>query len=145
MADYLLVHGAWQGAWGWERVVQLLQERGHRAVALDLPGHGARADEGLSRIRLQDYVEAVIAEIAGGNMNDLVLVGHSLAGITLPCVALRVPERIKYLIFVSCMIPEEGKRVIDTLSLADRVLYRLIVGLSGARRRGAQLPRAIAR
>ena len=145
MTDYLLVHGAWQGAWGWERVVQLLQERGHRAVALDLPGHGSRAHEDLSKIRLQNYVEAVIAEIEGKNMKDVVLVGHSLAGITLPYVALRLPERIKRLVFISCMVPDEGKRVVDMLSPVDRLLYRLIVGLGGARQRGAKLPRFIAR
>lgn len=145
MADYLLVHGAWQGAWSWERVVDFLQEQGHRAVAVDLPGHGSRAHEDLSKIQLQDYVEAVVAEAKSKNMRDLVLVGHSLAGITLPYVALRIPERIKHLVFVSCMVPDEGKRVIDMLSPADRLLYRLIVGLTGARRRGAKLPRFIAR
>ena len=40
MATFLLVHGAWHGAWCWEKVVVALEAAGHRAIAIDLPGHG---------------------------------------------------------------------------------------------------------
>ena len=40
-ATFVLIHGAWQGAWAWQRVVPLLEAEGHRAVAVDLPGNGA--------------------------------------------------------------------------------------------------------
>jgi pimeloyl-ACP methyl ester carboxylesterase len=42
-ATFVFVHGAWHGGWCWSEVVRLLSERGHRAVALDLPGHGITA------------------------------------------------------------------------------------------------------
>ena len=40
MSTYVLIHGSWHGAWCWEKVVALLEERRHRVVAPDLPGHG---------------------------------------------------------------------------------------------------------
>ena len=43
MATFLLIHGAWHGAWCWDRVVPLLRAAGHDVVAPDLPAHGADA------------------------------------------------------------------------------------------------------
>ena len=44
MADFLLVHGAWHGGWCWDAVARGLTERGHRATAIDLPGHDRPGD-----------------------------------------------------------------------------------------------------
>ncbi|MGY8957303.1 MAG: alpha/beta fold hydrolase, partial [Alphaproteobacteria bacterium] len=41
MATFLLIHGAWQGAWAWQRLAPLLEAAGHTAVAVDLPGDGS--------------------------------------------------------------------------------------------------------
>ncbi|MDP6618648.1 MAG: alpha/beta fold hydrolase, partial [Nitrospinota bacterium] len=41
MSTYVLVHGSWYGSWCWDTVVPLLEAKGHKAIALDLPGHGA--------------------------------------------------------------------------------------------------------
>ena len=43
MARFLLVHGAWHGAWCWQRVLPLLVRAGHRAHAVTLTGVGERA------------------------------------------------------------------------------------------------------
>ena len=49
------------------------------------------------------------------DLHDVVLVGHSLAGITIPQVAARVPDRIRALVFVSCTVPRDGQSTHDTL------------------------------
>lgn len=64
-----LVHGAWHGAWCWDRLTSELEARGHRAVAVELPASDPRAG-------LTSYAE-VIAESLG-DAGDVVLVGHSL-------------------------------------------------------------------
>ncbi|MFQ6117941.1 MAG: alpha/beta hydrolase, partial [Candidatus Bipolaricaulia bacterium] len=113
MADYVLVHGAWQGAWGWARLKKSLEERGQRVLAVDLPGHGERIQADLAKIALQDYIDTVTEEIVKDDLHDVILVGHSLGGITVPYVAERIRERIKRLVFISCLLPDEGKSALE--------------------------------
>ncbi|HTT86491.1 MAG TPA: alpha/beta hydrolase [Acidimicrobiales bacterium] len=76
MAVVVLVHGAWHGAWCWERVVAGLSDRGTSAVALDLPGHGADADP---MGDLHDDA-ARVRDVLDGLDEPVVLVGHSYGG-----------------------------------------------------------------
>ena len=82
--------------------------------APDLPGRGANPAD-LSSVGLDDFVEAVVSEIVRHDLTDVVLVGHSLAGITLPGVAERIPTRLRRLVFVSCVVPPQGHSVGDVL------------------------------
>jgi len=145
MADYVLVHGAWQGAWGWDYLKKTLEGRGQRVLAVDLPGHGKRIQADLAKVGLQDYVAIVVGEIVEHDLRDVILVGHSLAGITVPYVAERVRERTRRLIFISCVLPDEGRTALETLGPLDRFSYRLIVALTNARRRGASIPAFLAK
>ncbi len=80
-APILLVHGAWHGAWCWDRgFMDRLAAAGHEAVALSLRGHGT--SEGRSRFAMRlhglaGYIEDV-AGVADGLRSQPVLVGHSL-------------------------------------------------------------------
>lgn len=82
---------------------------------MDLPGRGSRPAP-LDSVTLQDWVEAVIEEVGDEEDGPTILVGHSLAGITMPRVAERIPERLAHLVFVSCTVPEEGVAVLDDLA-----------------------------
>ncbi|MDQ6774113.1 MAG: alpha/beta hydrolase [Candidatus Dormibacteraeota bacterium] len=95
MATFGLVHGAWHGAWCWEAVVPALQARGHSAIAMDLPSDRRDATFG-------DYAAAVVDALSPSA--DVVLVGHSLAGMVIPLVALQRPVRV--LVFLCALIPE---------------------------------------
>jgi pimeloyl-ACP methyl ester carboxylesterase len=77
----LLVHGAWHGAWCWERFTSWLEGRGYRVVAPDLRKHGADADRtGLRWTRIGDYAEDV-AGVLRGLTGPVVVVGHSMGGL----------------------------------------------------------------
>jgi alpha/beta hydrolase family protein len=95
MATFGLVHGAWHGAWCWDLLVPELERRGHSAVAMDLPCEDREAT-------FYDYAETVSAALA--DSSDVVLVGHSLAGITIPLVALSRPIRL--LVFLCALVPD---------------------------------------
>ena len=89
MATFVLVHGAWHGAWCWEKVITHLHHLGHQAVAVDLPGSDPAAS-------FDDYARVVLAAAEG--LDDLVLVGHSMGGQTIPIVAAhRSVSRLVYL------------------------------------------------
>jgi pimeloyl-ACP methyl ester carboxylesterase len=101
MTTFALLHGAWHGAWCWERLIEPLRERGHRAIAVDLPC---------------DDVEAGLdatADVAAGFLidDDVIVVGHSLSGLVLPLVAARRPVRA--LVYLCAFVPLEGKSMGD--------------------------------
>jgi pimeloyl-ACP methyl ester carboxylesterase len=93
----VLVHGAWHGAWCWELLVPELERRGARAIAVDLPCADPTA--GLAR-----YTDVVLE--AASDLEDVVLVGHSLGGITIPLVAAARPVRA--LVFLCGLVPVPG-------------------------------------
>src|SRR3712207_3327232 len=85
----LLGHGAWHGAWRWERFTPWLEGGGYRVVTPDLRKHGADRDRaGLRWTRIGEYVEDV-SGVLGGLSGPVVLVGHSMGGL----IAQRVLER----------------------------------------------------
>jgi len=118
MTDYVLVHGGAHTGWCWERMVPYLKEdpRVGRIAAVGLVGHGSRLDEKpQDQISLEDYIQGIAGAIQEQDLRNVVLVGHSLAGVSIPQAAACVPDRIKRLIFVSTMLPPEGKSVNETL------------------------------
>ena len=107
---YVLVHGGGFAASCWDELVPLLDGE---VIAVDLPGRGARPVE-LSTVTLSDFADAVVEEI--GDREDVVLVGHSLAGVTLPHVAGRVPDQLRRTVYVSCSVPPTGTAVGEILA-----------------------------
>lgn len=103
MASFLLIHGASHGAWCWDKLVPQLTARGHRATAIDLPGHG---DDGTPRnnVRMNDYVLRVLDHLAP----DTILVGHSFGGFPITLAAARAPEKLRALVYVCALIPRPG-------------------------------------
>src|ERR1017187_2656730 len=98
LRTYVLIPGAGGAAWYWNRVVPLLQEAGHEAIAVDLPGDDERAG-------LPEYARLVVDAI--GDRDDVVIVAQSLGGFTAPLVAAKVP--VGGLVLVNAMIPVPGE------------------------------------
>lgn len=119
MANFVLVHGAAHGAWCWEQVVPILEAspQVEHVVAIDLVGHGARLDEKpLDEVCLDDYAYDVVREIESRDLHDVVLVGHSLAGITLPSAAHPLVSRLRRLVYLSTTNPPVGQSVEDRMN-----------------------------
>jgi pimeloyl-ACP methyl ester carboxylesterase len=98
VSTFVLIPGAGGAAWYWHRVVQLLRDEGHEAIAVDLPGDDEFAG-------LPEYTREVVNAI-GGRV-DVVIVAQSLGGFTAPLVAAKVP--VNALVFVNAMIPSPGE------------------------------------
>ena len=107
MATYVLVHGAWHGAWCWERIVPILEAHGHRVVAVDLPGHGNNPYpvREITQKTYTDYLTKVLREIE----EPVILVGHSQGGAVITQTAEYVPERIKKLVYIAALLMPNGK------------------------------------
>jgi pimeloyl-ACP methyl ester carboxylesterase len=120
VATFGLVHGAGHGAWCWKRLVPELAARGHRAVAMDLPCEEPAA--GCAR-----YAEVVDRALPADP--DLVLVGHSLGGLTIPLVAARRPVRL--LVFLCALVPQFGRSLLDQVAADPDIYDRVLRGHPG--------------
>jgi len=110
---YVLVHGAWHGAWSWEATKRIMEQSGAKVITFDLPGHG-NDKTAIPQVTFDSYVEKVKDEITKVNAS-VILVGHSLAGYIVSKVAEDMPNSIEKLVFIAAMIPNNQKTVFDTL------------------------------
>jgi len=113
MANFVLVHGAWGGAWGWDRLARELWEHGHRVIAVDLKGLGRRKAELHGGITLTDHVEDVVAAVGQAGFERFVLCGHSYGGMVITGVAARLGARIDALCYVDAFLPGDGQSLWD--------------------------------
>jgi pimeloyl-ACP methyl ester carboxylesterase len=113
MAYVVLVHGAWHGAWCWQRIVPRLQALGHSVTAIDLPGAGD-SEIPIGEVTLARYA-ASVATVLEQLPEPAIVVGHSLGGVTLTQVGEDVPERIRKLVYMAALIPEDGESSIQVL------------------------------
>lgn len=109
MANFVLVHGAWHGAWCWRDVSALLTRQGHRVYTPTLTGLGERAHLLSPNIHLETHIQDVMGVIVAEELQDLVLVGHSYAGMLVTAVADRMPERLRHLVYLDAVVPQPGE------------------------------------
>jgi pimeloyl-ACP methyl ester carboxylesterase len=103
VTTFALVHGSWHGAWCWELLTPHLQRGGHAVVTMDLP-----CDDGSASF--ETYADVVCAALVGCD-DDVVLVGHSLAGSTVALLAARRP--VLHLVYLCALVPDIGRSMFD--------------------------------
>jgi pimeloyl-ACP methyl ester carboxylesterase len=116
MSTYVLVHGSWHGAWCWYKITPLLEQAGHKVLALDLPGHG-RDWTPARDVSMQSYVDSV-CKVLDTQREPVVLVGHSRGGIVISQAAEHRPEKIKTLVYLAAFLIPNGEAMLPT-ALAD--------------------------
>ncbi|MBO1414869.1 alpha/beta fold hydrolase [Streptomyces sp. FH025] len=112
---YVLVHGAWHSGRVWERVVPLLTRAGHRVFAPSLTGHGEKEHLLTPDVDLDTHVADVVALLSEQDLTNVVLVGHSYAGMVISGVAGEVPDRIAHLVYIDAMVPTDGESALDVI------------------------------
>jgi pimeloyl-ACP methyl ester carboxylesterase len=115
MAHFVLIHGAWHGAWCWEGVAQDLRDRGHEAEAIDLPGHGQDTTPH-DQVTLDAYVDRV-AQAVGEDGEPVVLAAHSMGGIAITQAAERLHDRLAKLVYVTAFLPADGQSLAELAAL----------------------------
>ncbi|AXE83392.1 alpha/beta fold hydrolase [Streptomyces sp. Go-475] len=119
MTTYLLVHGAWHSPECWERVVPLLASAGHRVFTPSLTGYGDKAHLLGREVGLDTHVDDIVDLIAAEDLTEVVLVGHSYAGLVVSSAANRVPDRIARLVYLDAMVPEDGESAADVMPVTQ--------------------------
>jgi pimeloyl-ACP methyl ester carboxylesterase len=114
----VLVHGGQHAADCWEPTVAELRRRAPDVpvLAVDLPGRGSSPAD-LATVTVADWVDSVVRRIEAEGLNEVVLVGHSMAGLTVPGAVARLgAERVRRMILMAAAVPPQGSSILDTLS-----------------------------
>lgn len=131
MADFVLVHGAWHGAWCWRHVLPGLWAAGHRAFAVDLTGLGARRHLYRRETGLADHVADVVATLEAEELQRAVLVGHSYGGMVITGAADRCGDRLAALVYVDAVVPRSGESWSSTHSADTQATRRAQIAEAG--------------
>lgn len=131
MANFVLVHGAFFGAWCWKRVVPRLRSRAHDVYAVTLTGLGERSHLLTPEVSLHTHVDDVVNLLKFQDLRDVVLVGHSYAGMVIGCASHRVPERIAQLVYLDALVPEHGKSFSDLQVERFREVFKELTRVRG--------------
>ncbi|MDG2005290.1 MAG: alpha/beta hydrolase [Novosphingobium sp.] len=118
MTDFAFLHGGGQGGWVWDETIAAIAAQSGgaaRCLALDAPGCGTKRGQDTSEIAFADISRELIADVEAEGMSDVVLVGHSQAGMTLPQMAEFAPGLFCKLVFVTCSMPLPGKSTLDQM------------------------------
>ncbi|MCH7841762.1 MAG: alpha/beta hydrolase [Chloroflexi bacterium] len=152
MTDYLLVHGAGQGAWSWGPVWGYLtapeehpptlykRRRANRVHPLDLPGHGADADGDTAAVRLEECVQAITRAVDREQLKDLVLVGHGFSGSLVVQAASEMTVPPKRVVLVAGIIPAPQRPLLSACPARTRTAFKLLSMLSSLSRQELKLP-----
>ncbi len=115
----VIVHGAWGGAWAFRKVDVMLRQRGIEVYRPQLTGQGDRVHLARPDIGLNTHIDDVVNMILYEGLNNIVLVGHSYGGMVITGVADRVPDRIRRLVYLDAMVPNDGDSVVSLLGRGD--------------------------
>lgn len=109
MATFVLVHGAWGGAWSWNKfVAPMLRAAGQDVYTVTLTGLGDRTHLSSPDVDVNTHIQDVVNVLFYEDLTDVILVGHSYGGNVITGVADRVPERLQQLVYLDAATPSDG-------------------------------------
>ena len=116
---FVLVPGGWCGGWCWAPVAERLESAGHRAIPVTFTGSGERVHLLSPEISLDTYVQDIINLVKYNDLDDIVLVAHSLGGIPSIVVLDKIPDRIRHVVFVDSMLTINGECAMDLIPVEE--------------------------
>jgi pimeloyl-ACP methyl ester carboxylesterase len=128
---FVLVHGAWHGAWCWRRVAQLLRERGHRVFTPTLTGLGERSHLLTPDVNLDAHIADVVDVFERERIDDAVLCAHSYGGWPVSGALEHVHSRVSALVFLDAHLPKDGERGIDKSNHREKIEAARAAGRPG--------------
>jgi pimeloyl-ACP methyl ester carboxylesterase len=132
MATFVLVHGAWHGAWCWFKVIPLLERRGHTVFAPDLPSHGI--DRTATKdVSLESYAECV-CRVLDACRGPVILVGHSMGGLVISRAAELRPEKIEMLVYLAAFLLPAGRTILQATAIeaTSEAMTELVLSEDGS-------------
>jgi pimeloyl-ACP methyl ester carboxylesterase len=127
----VLIHGAFQTAATWDLVAPQLKAAGRQVVVAPLTGLEGDGHGLTESVALDTHVGDIVALLERHNLSDVVLVGHSYAGMIITGVAEHARDRIAHLAYVDALVPEHGQSAMDILPEPTRNTFRKLAAEGG--------------
>jgi pimeloyl-ACP methyl ester carboxylesterase len=108
---FVLVHGSWHGGWCWRRVADRLEKQGHKVFAPTLTGLGERAHLISAHVDINTHV--IVNVIKFESLDNIVLVGHSYAGLIITGVAEQIGSAISSIVYLDAFLPDDGDTLVN--------------------------------
>src|SRR4051794_8340186 len=131
MATYVLVGGAWLGAWAWRDVTSRLRAKGHEVYPLSLTGLGDRVHLGSPDVNLETHIADIVNTLESEDLRDVILAGHSYASVPITGAADRTAKRIGKLVYVDTAPVSDGMALVDVYPPAVRQFVEQCVAERG--------------
>ncbi len=129
MARFVMVHGAFAGAWIWEPLAERLEAAGHSVETFDLPGSGADSTP-VAEVTLDAYA-ARTCDVLRSRPERAVVVCNSMGGVVATQAVARCPQPVRAIVYVAAFLPVDGESLIDLTNLPegadDQVQANLVV------------------
>lgn len=116
MADFVLIHGAYQGGWIWQPVASRLRAAGHTVYAPTLDGCAERAHQLRAGITTETHADELAQVLYYNDITNAVLVGTSSGGMVMARLAEIAPERIGRLVFADALMLMNGEKIRDIVT-----------------------------
>jgi pimeloyl-ACP methyl ester carboxylesterase len=136
---FILCHGAWHGGWCWQAVAPALRALGAEVHTPTMTGMGERAHLRAACTGLKTYIDDVATLITHHDLSDIILVGHSFAGMCITAIADLYPDRIAHLVYLDAVLPRDGESLI-TQNITNPPDVNAAVQADLSRRSGEWLP-----
>lgn len=116
MANFVLIHGAYQGGWIWKPVVERLRKGGHTVYAPSLDGCGERAGQIRAGITTETHAEEIAKLMWFEDLSDVTLVGTSSGGMVMARAAETSRERVGRVVFADALALFNGEKIRDIVT-----------------------------
>lgn len=133
----IFVHGAWGGAWDYQVMEKLLEDKGHKVYRPTLTGLGERSHLLNPSINLDTHIMDILNVIKYEDLDNFILVGHSYGGMVISGVADKVPEKIKHIVYMDAFLPLDGE---SAFSLFPKESQEFFMQLAIDKGNGHSLP-----
>ena|SRR5438105_8465542 len=130
MATFVLLHGGNHGGWGFKWLAPELRRRGHEVHTPTLTGHGDRIHLQPADLTMETHIVDVANVIHYEDLNDVVLVGHSMGGVTIPLVAERMKDRIRRVVWLAAVVLADGESIAENYMAPSEWVERAFAPLA---------------
>ncbi|WP_145010680.1 alpha/beta fold hydrolase [Mycobacterium marseillense] len=124
---FVFIHGGKFDGRCWQPTIAEMERRAPklRYLSANIPGRqGISAD--VRTLTIAECVDSVVGQIERAGLDDVILVGHSLAGVVIPDVAAHLgARRVHRIVLLACNVPPDGKSVVSTLKPPIRFFARM--------------------
>lgn len=125
---FVIVHGAWGGSWAFGKIDSIMTEKDCMVYRPSLTGLGERVHLASADVNLNTHITDVVNTILFENLSDVILVGHSYGGMVITGVADQIPERIRKLVYLDAMVPNDGESVMSIMDPQGERMSKMIQG-----------------